>query len=125
MYSNDEADELQGKVDRTRTIVWDMVDLDNPKVVNEFLHSEEASDHNLYVKGDKMYQSNYKSGFRILDISNREKPQTVGHFDLFPPSSTPGYKGTWSNYPFFESGIIVTSTYDGGFFVLEPSEPGL
>jgi choice-of-anchor B domain-containing protein len=125
MYSNDEADEIQGKVDRTRTLVWDMTDLDNPTLVNQLSLSTEASDHNLYVKGDRMYQSNYKSGFRVLDISNPENPEEIGHFDLYPPSSTPGFKGTWSNYPYFESGIIVTSTYDGGFFVLEPSTPEL
>jgi choice-of-anchor B domain-containing protein len=125
IYSNDEADELQGKVERTRTIVWDMSDLDNPRVANELLLSEPSSDHNLYVKGDRMYQSNYKSGLRILDISSPEQPREIGHFDLFPPSSSPGFEGTWSNYPYFESGIIVTSTYEGGLFVLEPSAPGL
>ena len=125
MYSNDEADEIQGKVDRTRTLVWDMTDLDNPTLVNQLSLSTEASDHNLYVKGDRMYQSNYKSGFRVLDISNPENPAEIGHFDLYPPNSSPGFKGTWSNYPYFESGIIVTSTYDGGFFVLEPSTPEL
>jgi hypothetical protein len=72
-----------------------------------------------------MYQSNYKSGLRILDISSPEQPREIGHFDLFPPSSSPGFEGTWSNYPYFESGIIVTSTYEGGLFVLEPSAPGL
>ena len=125
MYSNDEADELQGKVHRTRTIVWDMSDLDNPRVAHELLLSEPSSDHNLYVKGDRMYQSNYKSGLRIFDISTPEQPREIGHFDLFPPSSSPGFEGTWSNYPYFESGIIVTSTYEGGLFILEPSEPGL
>lgn len=125
MYSNDEGDEVQGKADRTRTIVWNMTDLDNPTVANQVFLGSESSDHNLYVKGEKIYESNYKSGLRILDISDPENPTQVGHFDPFPPSSTPGFKGTWSNYPFFESGIIVTSTYEGGFFVLEASEQEL
>lgn len=72
-----------------------------------------------------MYESNYKSGLRVLDISNPERPEEGDHFNLLPPSSTPGFKGTWSNYPFFESGIIVTSTFEGGFFVLQYSEPEL
>jgi len=125
MYSNDELDELQGKVDRTRTIVWDMSDLDNPTVTNQVFLSEASSDHNLYIEGDRMYQSNYKSGLRVLDITNPEQPEEVGHFDLFPPENTPGFEGTWSNYPYFDSGIIVTSTYEGGLFVLEYSEPEL
>jgi hypothetical protein len=36
---------------------------------------EAAIDHNLYIRGDLMYQSNYKSGLRILDISDRENPR--------------------------------------------------
>ncbi|MFB6273569.1 MAG: choice-of-anchor B family protein, partial [Salinibacter sp.] len=123
MYSNDEVDELAGKVDQTRTIVWDMKDLDNPVVANQFSLSNPSSDHNLYVKGDRIYESNYKSGLRVLDISNPEKPEEVGHFDLFPPSDTPGFEGAWSNYPYFESGIVVTATFGGGFFVLEYSQP--
>jgi choice-of-anchor B domain-containing protein len=125
MYSNDETDEMQDNINRTRTIVWDMSDLDNPTVANQLLLSEPSSDHNLYVKGDRMYQSNYKSGLRVLDISNPVQPKEVGHFDPFPPSSSPGFEGTWSNYPYFESGIIVTSTYEGGLFILEPSKPEL
>lgn len=121
LYSNDEGDEIAGKVDRTRTIVWDMNDLDNPTVANQLFLSTESSDHNLYVKGDRMYQSNYKSGLRVLDISTPTQPEEIGHFDLFPPSDTPGFEGTWSNYPYFESGVIVTATYDGGFFVLKYS----
>lgn len=125
MYSNDEGDELQGSAEQTRTIVWNMTDLDNPTVANELTLSTKSSDHNLYVKGDKMYQSNYKSGLRVFDISDPVNPEPVGHFDLFPPSSSPGFEGTWSNYPYFESGIIVTSSFEGGFFVLQLSQPEL
>lgn len=125
MYSNDEGDELQGKTEQTRTIVWNVEDLDHPTVANELLLSTTSSDHNLYVKGDRMYQSNYKSGLRVFDISDPVQPKEIGHFDLFPPSSTPGFEGTWSNYPYFESGIVVTSSFGGGLFVLQMSQPEL
>jgi hypothetical protein len=47
-----------------------MSDLDEPILVSEFYHSNGASDHNLYVRGNLMYQSNYQAGLRILDITD-------------------------------------------------------
>ncbi len=125
-YQNDELDELQGKADQTRTLVWDMKDLDNPKLVTEKMLPEKSTDHNLYVKGDRMYQSNYKSGLRIFDISNPTQPEEVAHFDTQPyGDNSPGFQGSWSNYPYFESGIIVVSSIGEGMFVLTPSRQEL
>lgn len=125
-YQNDELDELQGKVEHTRTLVWDMQDLDNPQLVDQFMLPEESTDHNLYVKGSTMYQSNYKSGLRIVDISDPENPEEVAHFDTQPyGKNSPGFQGTWSNYPYFESGIIVVSSIGEGLFVLEESQQEL
>jgi choice-of-anchor B domain-containing protein len=125
-YQNDELDELQGKADQTRTLIWDMKDLDNPKLVKELMLPEKSSDHNLYVKGDMMYQSNYKSGLRILDISDPVNPEEVAHFDTQPyGENSPGFQGSWSNYPYFDSGIIVVSSIGEGLFVLQPSQPEL
>ncbi len=126
VYQNDELDELQGKVDQTRTLVWDLSDLDDPKLVNQLLLSEESSDHNLYVKDETMYQSNYKSGLRVFDIGDPENPQEVAHFDTEPyGENNPGFQGTWSNYPYFESGTIVVSGIGEGLFILSTSEPEL
>ena len=125
-YQNDELDEIQGKTENTRTLVWDMKDLDNPKLIDELQLPEKSTDHNLYVKGEKMYQSNYKSGLRILDISNPTKPKEVAHFDTQPyGKNDSGFQGSWSNYPYFESGIVVVSSIGEGLFVLQPSQPEL
>ena len=67
---------------------------------------------------DHMYQSNYTVGLRILSISNRESPAELAYFDADPDSDAEGFSGAWSNYPFFESGVIaVTSMRGGAFFV--------
>jgi choice-of-anchor B domain-containing protein len=125
-YQNDELDELQGKADQTRTLIWDMSDLDNPELVDEMMLSKESSDHNLYVEGDRMYQSNYKSGLQIFDISDPENPTEVAHFDTQPyGENSPGFQGSWSNYPYFESGVIVVSSIGEGLFVLTPSRQEL
>ena len=125
-YQNDELDEAQGKVEHTRTLVWDLQDLDNPKLVNQFMLPEKSIDHNLYVEGSTMYQSNYKSGLRILDISNPTKPKEVAHFDTQPyGKNDPGFQGSWSNYPYFDSGIIIVSSIGEGLFVLEKPQQEL
>jgi len=125
-YQNDELDEVQGKVPRTRTLVWDLKDLDNPKLVEQVLLSEESSDHNLYVEGSLLYEANYKSGLQILDVSTPTNPTEVAHFDTKPyGKNDPGFAGAWSNYPYFESGIVVVSGIDEGLFVLEKPQQEL
>ncbi|HEY0674032.1 MAG TPA: choice-of-anchor B family protein, partial [Longimicrobiales bacterium] len=123
-YMDDELDELSGTVTRTRTIVWDLTDLDDPQVAYEYLSPAPASDHNLYIKGDTMYQSNYKAGLRIVDISNRTKPVEVGYFDTVPYGDDgPGFGGSWSNYPYFKSGNIIVSSMSEGLFVVRKKAP--
>ena len=125
-YMNDELDELQGGVDGTRTLIWDLTDLDDPVLVKEVVSDNAASDHNLYVRGQFMYQSNYVSGLRIFDISDPENPVPVGHFDTVPfGEDAPGFAGSWSNYPFFESGNIIVSSMREGLFVLKKRQPEL
>lgn len=118
-YMNDELDELQGLVDGTRTMIWDVSDLDDPQLVKEHVSENKASDHNLYIVDDLMYQSNYQAGLRVLDISDRENPVEVGFFDTVPHGeNVPSFGGSWSNYPFFQSGIIVVTSGDEGMFIL-------
>ena len=71
---DDELDELSGNIVGTRTLIWDVTDLDDPVLVKEHMSKNLASDHNLYVRGNLMYQSNYQSGLRVLDISDVENP---------------------------------------------------
>lgn len=122
-FVNDELDEINGGTDGTRTLIWDVAELDDPILVNEYVSTNKASDHNLYIRGNLMYQSNYVSGLRIVDVSNVEAPVEVGHFDTVPwGPDKPGFGGSWSNFPFFKSGVIVVSSAEEGLFVLKRSE---
>ena len=114
-YLNDEGDEPAGTVAGTRTLVWDVTDLDDPILVNEHIAETTTTDHNLYVRGDTMYQSNYGSGLRILDISDPVNPTEVGFIDTTPY----GGGGSWSNYPYFKSGIIIMTSMSEGLFVVK------
>jgi choice-of-anchor B domain-containing protein len=119
-FQNDELDELMGNVDRTRTMVWDVTDLDDPQLLREFFVEVPSSDHNLYIKDNKMYQSNYVSGLQVIDVSDPANPVKVGEFDTDPFSKdAPGFSGTWSNYPFFKSGLVIMSSGREGLFVLD------
>ncbi|MAO64361.1 MAG: hypothetical protein CL666_05125 [Balneola sp.] len=117
-YQNDELDELTGNVDQTRTIIWDVSDLDDPQFVDEYFLDNPASDHNLYIEGNTMYQSNYVSGLQIIDISDPEEPKHVGFFDTHPfVEDAAGFSGTWSNFPYFDDVVLMTSSNEGLFIL--------
>ncbi len=123
LYMGDEGDEFGGDLEGTRTLVWDVTDLDDPIMVKEYIAETKSTDHNLYIKGNYAYQSNYVSGLRVLDISDRENPVLVGFFDTEPfGEDEPGFKGSWSNYPFFASGVIVVTSMYEGVFLLKKKE---
>jgi choice-of-anchor B domain-containing protein len=120
-FLDDEIDEIQG-VARTRTLVWDLADLENPRLAKEHLGEAASSDHNQYVKGNLLYQANYKSGLRILDVSNPESPVEVGFLNTAPfMGGTPGYQGAWSVYPYFRSGSLVVNSIEQGLFIVKYS----
>ena len=118
-FMGDELDESGGNVTNTRTLIWDLADLDDPILAREFMAETKATDHNLYILGNTMYQSNYKSGLRVLDISDPENPQLVGNFDTVPyGGDDASMTGSWSNYPYFKSGVVVVTSSREGLFVV-------
>ena len=120
-FSNDELDEVNGTVEATRTLIWDLADLDDPFLLSEYMNPTKATDHNLYVRGDRLYMSNYRAGLRVLDISDPENPFELGYFDTTPWSADEaGFDGTWSVYPYFESGSVLVSSQREGLFIVRP-----
>ena len=121
---DDELDELQtAGVTHTRTIIFDVVDLDDPQLLTEYVGVSTSIDHNQYVVGNRSFQANYTSGLRVLDISDINEPEEVGFFDTYPANDGKGFNGAWSNYPFFDSGIVIVSSISEGLFVLVPVGP--
>ena len=122
-FSNDEGDEIAGVTPRTRTLVWDIVDLDDPVLLTQYMGETAATDHNLYVRGNFLYETNYVAGLRIIDISDPANPREVAHFDTVPwGANSPGFAGAWSSYPYFESGNIIVTSMREGMFVLRHRE---
>ena len=115
----DELDEIDLGLS-TRTHVFDVADLDAPVYLYAHDLGTNASDHNLYVKGDLLFEANYTSGLRVLrfgDLAAREIEE-VAWFDTFPAGDAAGTEGAWSVYPYLPSGVILVSDIVGGLFVL-------
>ncbi len=119
-FMNDEADENLPQVNNTRTIIWDLSDLEDPVYHSSFYYPTESSDHNLYIYGDFMFATNYKTGLRIVNISDINDPREVAYFDTYPESDSPGYSGAWSSFRFPRSGTTVVNSDPGGMFILDP-----
>jgi hypothetical protein len=120
---DDEYDEV-ALPSKTRTYLWDFSDLTAPRMFAVHEHPTGASDHNQYVRGNLVYQSNYRAGLRILDISRVAEGtlKEVGFFDIVPHLDDVGFDGAWGNYPFFPSGTVVVSSINQGLYILKPQE---
>lgn len=107
----------------TRTVVFDVTDLDNPVEHSEFFGTTPAIDHNGYVIGSKYYLANYSAGFREIDLSDiaNGNMSEVAYFDTFPNNDNANYNGVWNVYPFFGSGNIMINDRSGGFFLVKSS----
>jgi len=118
----DEIDEVNYNT-LTRTLVFDFTDLDNPTFHMQHLGPTSSIDHNVYVKGDLLYQANYTSGVRIIDISDIENNTMteVGSFDTYPENNSTSFHGAWNVYPYFASGNIVISDIERGLFIIRKS----
>lgn len=116
-YQNDELD---GGNTNTRTIIWDLRDLDDPFIAKEYFGETRAIDHNLYVRGNFVFEANYTAGLRILDITDRENPVEVAFFDTYTANNNASFNGAWSSYPYFESGNVIVSNIEDGLFIVKP-----
>jgi hypothetical protein len=84
----DEGDVEDGEA--TRTMIFDVTDLDDIRLINRFEHNTVVIGHNLYTLDGPAYMSSYEAAFN----------------------------GTWSNSPFFASGTVAVSGIGEGLFLL-------
>ena len=124
---NDELDEMALGNNQepygTRTHIFNITDLDNVTYEGFYEAESPAIDHNLYTLDQFVYESNYRSGVRVLDAIRVGSSvlSEVAFFDLYPDNDNAQFSGTWSNYPYLPSGLVLaTSMYDG-FFIMKPT----
>ena len=141
--SNDETDELDattaGTPHGTRTYIWDVLDLDDPKFIAHYESTSNSIDHNMYFKGEFLHQANYTSGYRVLEFdpsllvegvagANGDAGLTpVAFFDTNPPDADVAvFGGVWSGYFHFESGAVALSQLNNGeLFILWPEDENI
>ncbi|MGO4919837.1 choice-of-anchor B family protein [Maribacter spongiicola] len=118
----DELDEVNVGF-RTRTFIFDMEDLENPVLHHTYSGPTGAIDHNGYVLGDEFFLANYTAGVRVLDIADIENKNVTekAFFDTYPSNDNTQFAGVWSVYPYFESGKIIVSDINNGFFIIQKS----
>jgi choice-of-anchor B domain-containing protein len=114
LYLDDELDDASFGGSRTRVI--DISDLAAPSYLG-FFTGGNSIDHNLYVKGNRIYEGNYRSGLHVFDATNPIAPVQVGWFDTYPDDDFQEFNSLWSNYPFFASGTILGGDIEKGLFV--------
>lgn len=127
---------------RTRTRVFDVTELEHPFLQAVYHHPTRAPAHNLYTRGRYMYNANYIDGLRIVDLTKIDSPgdeflaqtpsapdhrglREVACFDTDPYRNDMGvfadgrtaWGASWSNYPYFKSGVVAVSGLDGLFLV--------
>lgn len=123
----DELDEQEEGLNTT-TYILDVADLDAPPAPKPYTHESASIDHNMYVHGNRVFQSNYAEGLRILGFDDASLSagnlKEVGFFDVVPGVDVAEFAGTWSNYRFPGSGNVVVSAIENevsGLFVLTPT----
>ncbi len=117
LYVDDEYDESTYGIPTT-TIVFDIQNLASPQFLGTFTNGNTAIGHNLYVKGNRIFEASYRAGLRIYDASaNPIAPTEVAYFDTWAADDLPQFNGLWNVYPFFPSGTVTGSDIDGGLFV--------
>lgn len=100
---------------------WDISNPLEPEQVARYDLPGQAVAHNAHVLGDFAYVSYYWDGLKIFDISRREAPVEVAHYDTYPDDEFGrgrGFDGNWGVYPNLPSGNIIASDMKYGLFVL-------
>lgn len=119
-FHGDELDE-QDQDRPTRTFVFDIRDLDDISLhfVNE--PGGVNIDHNMYTHEGLLFQSNYTAGLQVFDtapVADEKRLPLVASFDTYPEDDGTVFAGTWSNYPYFDSGTIAVTGIGEGLFLL-------
>ena len=106
----------------TYTYIWDVRDLNDPKLIGTHKGKTRAIDHNQYIVGNRLYQANYRAGLRVLDLTNvaKGKLREVGFFDIFPTDDAPNFNGAWNVFPFYASGVVTIAGIEQGLFIVKP-----
>jgi choice-of-anchor B domain-containing protein len=79
-----------------------------------------AIPHNVYIKGNQLFVSQYEDGLLVYNIDNPLQPKLIGRYDTHPQNTKYNrYLGNWGNYPWLPSGTIICSDMQNGLVLLK------
>lgn len=126
LFFNDELDELYSSmVSNVRTYVADVQNLSSPTLAHTFDGPSCNIDHNMMVRGDRLYEAHYAAGLRVVDASDPLNLSEIGYFDTHPQNNITNFVGDWGVYTGFPTRLIAVSDMERGLFILcdEPDKP--
>lgn len=83
-----------------------------------------AIPHNVYIKDNLLFNSQYEDGLLVYDISNPVEPKLVAYYDTHPQNTSYNtYYGCWGNYPWLPSGTIIAGDMQNGLQLLRLTGP--
>jgi choice-of-anchor B domain-containing protein len=78
-----------------------------------------AIPHNVYVRDNLLFNSQYEDGLLVYNLDDPENPVLVAYYDTHTQNSAYNtYYGNWGNYPWLPSGNIIAGDMQNGLFVL-------
>jgi choice-of-anchor B domain-containing protein len=78
--------------------------------------------HNVFIKGNLLYNSQYEDGVLVYDITNPLEPKLIARYDTSPDNTKyNGYYGNWGCYPWFRSGNLLAADMQNGVFMVRPT----
>ncbi|MFN0215432.1 MAG: choice-of-anchor B family protein [Saprospiraceae bacterium] len=84
------------------------------------VNGNSAIPHNIYIRDNILFNSQYEDGLLAYDISNPTQPVFLAQYDTHPENATyTGYFGNWGNYPWLPSGNIIAGDMQNGLFIVE------
>lgn len=97
--------------------LWNISNVESIQLLGQYLASNQLA-HNTHIRGSYAYISHYKTGLRIVDISDPNAPVEAGSYNTYTGTFPGVYHGAWGAYPFFPSGRILISDMEHGLFVV-------
>lgn len=89
------------------------------QLIPQDVGATKAVPHNVYIKDDLLFNSQYEDGLLVYDIKQPTQPRLVGWYDTYPQNTNYNlYAGCWGNYPWLPSGNIIVSDMQNGLFML-------
>jgi choice-of-anchor B domain-containing protein len=99
--------------------VFNISNLSSPVLFNTYTPNPGAIVHNVHVRGDEIFLSNYTEGIRILDATDPAHPAEFAYADSYDGPSG-NYDGVWGVCPYFPSGTVIASDMNTGLYIYRP-----